>query len=688
MPTLAEILASLSKEIEKPAPAGFTLLNVPTSVSPSQTGFKISDTVADPMSAPFGWQTAAPDNSDLFRRGDPVGGSTDLDRILALPRRAPLDLNSPTAEAMVELEMSKYARDNPNCRCKEIDPRRECIKRLLPAQAWMLREISLNQGLLAHMSVGAGKTVCNILGSLALTDVKQVLLLIPPSLRDQIQHDYQMISQHFHVPGFILHIGDEKPLYPTGAIPGRPTLHCLPYSRMSMPEESNFIPNLGPDAIISDECDSIRSMTSSRGMRIAKWFAGGDTPEEKQKRMSTKFLGWTGSLTDHSITEFNFLALFALRDKSPLPLDPNVVIEWGRCLDATTNPSPPGELLKFCSPGEDVRHAFRRRLSETPGFIIANVTDIEITGGGGLVQNDIREKVAPPLPAIIVQALAMVRSGVRPDTLIPNPKYEIFDDEELEDALAIARAAQEVSVGVLYFPTFPHGEEQWLIKEWFKHRRAYNREVREKSLEGNTYLDSAMLCEHAAMRHWGDHPKRDDRPDWHSMAWPGWRDIKDKVKPVMESCVLDDFIAQDAVEWASERVGIVWYNMRALATRMQELSGMPVHDGGSKGGERLRAEKGNRSIICSIKSNGRGRDGMQHVFDRQLIVNSMASATGFEQLLGRMHRRGQRSGLVSTEIYLHTPELRKSLDQAIRRSRYVRDILGADQKLLDGWKDP
>lgn len=115
---------------------------------------------------------------------------------------------------------------------------------------------------------------------------------------------------------------------------------------------------------------------------------------------------------------------------------------------------------------------------------------------------------------------------------------------------------------------------------------------------------------------------------------------------------------------------------------------MPVHDGGSKGGERLRAEKGNRSIICSIKSNGRGRDGMQHVFDRQLIVNSMASATGFEQLLGRMHRRGQRSGLVSTEIYLHTPELRKSLDQAIRRSRYVRDILGADQKLLDGWKDP
>jgi len=459
-----------------------------------------------------------------------------------------------------------------------------------------------------------------------------------------------------------------------------------------MPEESDFIPRLQPDAIICDEVDSVKSMQSSRGIRLAKYFAGGDSPEERQKRMATKFLGWTGSLTDSSITEFNFLCLFALRDKSPLPLDPNTVIEWGRCLDATTNPSPPGELLRFCSPGEDVRHAVRRRLAETPGFVVANQTEIEVTGGQGFVQSEIREKAAPELPPIIQTALKMVRDGVRPDSLIAQvrpdiPGIEDAGDEELEDAMAIARAAQEVSTGVLYFWTFPRGESRALIKEWMKCRRAYNREIREKTLEGVTYLDSAKLCEDAAMRFWGDLPKRDDRPEWRCEAWPAWKEIRDKVEPKTDSCVLHDFLCQDAAEWAMEKPGIVWYRMRALATKIQEITGLPIHDGGPKGGQRLMAERGDRSIICSIDSNGRGRDGLQLAFDRQLIINGPASATRWEQLIGRAHRRGQRSALVTSEIYLHTPELRKALDQAIRRSEYVRDILGANQKLLEGWKE-
>ena len=163
-------MASLSREIEGPA----TPAPAP---KPVQT-FKLSDAVADPMCAPFGWQTEAPE--DLFRRGDPVGESADLERILALPRRPQLDLTSDTAEAMVELEMQKFARtDNiGQCRCKEIDPRKNCITRLLPAQAWILREISMNQGLLAHASVGLGKTLLNILAPLALPNVKSELLLI------------------------------------------------------------------------------------------------------------------------------------------------------------------------------------------------------------------------------------------------------------------------------------------------------------------------------------------------------------------------------------------------------------------------------------------------------------------------------------------------------------------------------
>jgi hypothetical protein len=674
MPTLAELLANLSEQ----------------SKNPDRGGQSFADAIADPLSKPFGWQTQAPD--DVFGRGDPVGESLDLDRILALPRREPLDLTSVTAEAMVELEMQKYAIDNPNCKCREIDPRKGCIKRLLPAQAWMLREISLNQGLLAHASVGIGKTLINILAALALSDVKRVLLLIPSSLVEQLQYDYLLIKEHFRVPALWMHLGDKRPIIDQLPIPGVPDVHVLPYSRLSLPSESNFIPELDPDAIIADECDSVRSMSASRGIRLAKWFSGGETPEERRRRQSTKFLGWTGSLTDHSICEFNWLSLFALKERSPLPLDPQTVEEWGRCLDATNNPSPPGELLRFCNDGEDVRHAFRRRLSETSGFIIANQTRIEVAGGQGEeVKIEIREKEAPALPPIIEEALKMVRSGVRPDMLIPTVRPElegqIYGNDELEDALAIARAAQEVSVGVLYFWTYPRGEPVPLIKEWLKRKSAYFCAVRDQSQQGVTYLDSAMLCEHAAMRFYEQMPKRPDRPEWECYEWPAWYEIRDQVQPKTESCVLHDFIAQDAIEWAAERPGIIWYTMRALATKMQELSGLPVHDGGPGAEKRLRAETGKRSIICSIRSNGRGRDGLQLVFDRNAVLNPPASATGWEQLLGRGHRRGQKSGVVSTEIYMHTPELRKAVKQAATRSKYVKDILGADQKLLLGWNE-
>lgn len=670
MPSLADLLTQL------------------TTLPAEERGQSLADAVADPMSRPFAWQTATPE--DLFSRGDPVGPSEDLDRILALPRREPLDLTSVTAEAMVELEMAKYAIDNPNCGCAKIDPRKGCLKRLLPAQAWMLREISLNQGLLAHASVGIGKTMINILAALALKDVKRVLLLIPASLVEQLQYDYLLIKEHFKVPALFMHIGDKKPVVDQLPIPGMPNVHVLPYSRLQLPECTDFIPNLDPDAIIADECDSIRNITASRGIRIAKWFAGGETPEERKRRDSTKFIGYTGSLTNSSICEFNWLAYFALKDRSPLPKNPTVVQEWGRCLDATKNPSPPGELLRLCEPGEDVRHAFRRRLAWTPGFIIANQTKIEVAGGQGEeVRLDIREKEAPALPPIIEEALRYVRKGERPDLLIPQVRPEmaplIKANDPLEDALAIARAAQEVSTGVLYYLTFPRGEPESLIKEWFARKSAYYSAVRAKTYEGETYLDSAMLCEHAAMRFYGQADKRPDRPDWECREWLPWLEIRDQVQPKSESCVLHDFVAQDAVEWGQEQPGIIWYTMRALAERMQQLSGFSLHDGGTGAEKRLRAEKGDRSIICSIRSNGRGRDGLQLVFDRQIVLNPPASATMWEQLLGRAHRRGQKSSVVTTEIYMHTPELRKGVQQAARRSKYVNDILGAEQKLLLGW---
>lgn len=684
MASIQEILALLGQQVADTKPADEEKPNDSLVIvkKPVQS---LADIMADPLTKPFGWQTEAPE--DLFTRGEPIGPSLDLDRILKLKRRTPFDDLAPeTKEAIVELEMQKYAKHNDNCRCKEINTKKPCLKTLLPIQAFVLREIAQAQGIIGQIPPGSGKTMLNVLAPLALTNVRSVLLLIPASLRKQLQKDYMMIAQHFVVPNIVLHIGSEKPVIPIPERdPTKPTLHVLPYSRLSMESESNFLVNLQPDAIIADESDAVRSMISSRGMRLAKWFSGGETPEERQKRMSTKFCGWTGSLIDHSITELNWPSLFALKNTSPLPLDPRTVEDWARCLDPNGCPAPPGALLDFCTEGESVHSGYGRRLAETPGFVITSDNEIKIVGTDIVVEQDIRERESPELPAIVNTALESVRQGIRPDYMIPGADPDAI--EELEDALAIAKAAQQVSNGVLYYWQYPRGEPVQLIKEWLLRRRDYNKEVREQALLGETFLDSEKLCRDAARRFYGEIDKRHDRPDWQCHSWPAWRDIMNKVEPLPSSWVMHDFLVDDIQEWLADNTGIVWYSMSAIARRLREKTGLPIHDGGPGAEDRLMAEDGSRSIICSISSNGRGRDGLQFSFNKQLLVNPPASQTWFEQVLARSHRRGQKAETVFTEFYAHTPEVKKAVTQAFKRSAFVRDLMKQRPRLLTGYRE-
>jgi hypothetical protein len=654
----------------------------------------LRDAVAPANFAPHAWQTPA--QTDPFARGAAVEMSEDLRRVLALPRRKPLNVDDPTSigcVAMVESEMRKYSLGPRACRCAELDPqvaagKRECIQRLLPVQAWALREIALAGGLIGSIVVGAGKTVLDVMALLAL-DVPLGLLLIPPSLMDQIVIDYQLIAEHFRVPGLVVHLGERK--HRTFAARRRPdgreepTLHVLPYSRLSQPSSSDWIENLRPNAIIADECDALSDKTSARTLRLMRFYSGRETmtPEQRAERLrTTRFCGWTGSISDKSLGEYAHLMLLALRDASPLPIDPMVVEEWDRCVGASSFPCPAGALMKLCEPGESVRSGFRRRLAETLGVVVTTSSNVTVAGGTERVDLDVRERSAPPIPTVVAEALAKVRSGVRPDTIAGNKQ-----DEEFDDVLEQVKCAREVACGMFYRWIFPRGEAESLIDEWYGARKPWNKELRLQKIRGEEHLDSTHHCEQAAMRAWGDAPKRADRPEWKAESWPRWRDVKDLVKPETQAVRLHPFLVEDAAHWGLTSRGIIWYSMVELAMWIREISGLTVHEGGPGAGARLRSEIGDRSIVASVKSHGRGRDGLQHLFDRQLIINVLSSGRGSQQLLGRLHRRGQRSATVFTEVYIHTEELRESLEQALARGQYVLETLGESQKLLDGWRE-
>lgn len=619
----------------------------------------VAQLVAAPGFAPRVWQSRAPAEASWGRKPE-VEASEDLRRVIALPWRPQVEKGSVEAEAIVTLITSRYsngraAGDGCNCQAGH---ERECITTLRLAQAWALYEIGLKDGLLGPIGVGHGKTMLDLLSPLAFSACRTAVLLVPPGLVTQLIADYDLISNHFHMPSIVVHAA--KPF--ANRVPGAPVLHVYPYSRLSNAGATVFLEKLEPDVVIADEVHNLRHADAVRTARVLRFFAG---------HPDCRFSGWSGSMTDSSVRDYAHISALALRDGSPLPLDREVVEDWARALDPEENPAPPGALLGMCEPGEHVYAGFHRRLVGTLGVVATSEPSVECA-------LEIDERKAPPVPADVASALGDLRADwTRPD------------GEILVDALSVNRCALELACGLYYRWRFPRKESRRVIEEWFEARKEWKSELRYKLQQRKPHLDSPQLCYNAAGRAWRhpDHPENPELPLWCATTWPRWRAAKDTVKPAPEAVRLDDFLARDAADWALSNRGIVWYMRSAFGAWVAELSGLPMHGGGPNAGALIKKERGDRSIIASIKSHGTGRDGLQFIFRDQLVANPSSSNSEWEQLLGRTHRAGQRATSVHASFYRHTTEMAKHVNTALRRAYYVGTTMGQDQRIRFGWDE-
>ena len=581
------------------------------------------------------------------------GESADLDRILAIPRRPrPSDAE---LEAMVEL-MGRRLRlpERAGCACRA-EHGRDCIRRLKPAQAWALYEMGISRGLLGPIVVGGGKTALNILAPMVVPDCCTAVLLVPPKLVEQLKAEYLLWAEHWRVPSLVFRKW-------ASIQPGRPAVHVVPLSQLSRPNAAVLLESLAPDLIIIDEAHKFRYATSTRTSRFLRYMVA--HPE-------TRLCCWSGSLTSKSIRDYAHLSGLSLGSRSPVPIDPETLSDWATAIDPPKPgeaPGPMGMLSKLCEVGETARDGFKRRLLETRGVVATNHAGI----GAGL---SVHARDPGPIPDSVDRAMKQVRAT-----------FQRPDGEELVDAFQVARCARELACGFFYRWKFPRGEPRELIEEWIGVRKSWHKEVREKLAEHCEYLDQPILLARAAMRYYD--PEYDgDMPTWRSAWWPAWVEIRDAVKPESEAVWVDDYLARDAADWGVRNRGVVWYEHVAFGRRVAELSGLPMHGGGPDAEQRIKAEDGSRSIVASIRSHGEGRDGLQMLFDRQLVANPPVSrATGgadrWEQLLGRLHREGQTAGEIHTDLYRHTWEMRESWDRALEHARYVTDTMGSFQKLL------
>lgn len=372
----------------------------------------------------------------LKRQGVPA--SLELDRILALPRRAVLD----TVPDLTPL----WAK--PEGRLK-----------LWPIQSWALLEAEAAGGIFGAIGCGGGKTLLSILCVDALRSTK-ALLLIPPQLRSQLLYkDIPFYSKHFNLEDILRR------------------LKIMAYSELSQPKSAEILDQLKPDLIIADEAHNIRDHKSARTSRILRYF---------KENPSTRLVALSGTMTRKSILDYAHLLQFALRDSAPLPRGFRERREWAEALDVSDDPMPAGQLVKFVTPQDVrddeasdsqpvVRRAYRRRLVETKGVVS---TSEDALGNSLIIQ-----ALYPTVPHSVLKHLEKLRLTGE------------HNGEVLEDPKAIWRVGNQLGCGFYYQWVWPDDK---VDHEWLEARANWHRELRTILNHNHKGMDSPFLVGAAA----------------------------------------------------------------------------------------------------------------------------------------------------------------------------------------------
>lgn len=640
--------------------------------------------------------------------------SSDLDRILAIPRRV-LDPADNTAAGKWTKILRKP--DDPRAPCDCVERWGFCIKSLFAIQGQSLEEASKASGLLGLVSVGGGKSGVSILLPLVMPGCKRALLLIPPNLRDQfLKRDFPQWSRHFRVPNLA---GGR------GFTPGLPVLHVVAYSELSSAKATDLMRKIRPDLVIADECHNLKDRGSSRTKRFLRYFSEDEAKEKAEEKAAkaidaeaarlaaraakaerVRLCAMSGTLTTRSLKDYGHIAKIALHDRSPLPLHWPALEEWAGALDpctAKTIRAPIGALAVLCKPGEDAREGFRRRLIETPGVVASQDGSI----GTSLV---LTKRKDPAIPQAVESALRNVRG-----------LWQRPDGEELSDALTKSACCRQVAAGFYYRWIWPRGESIEVQKTWLAARKAWHKELREKLKQSREHQDSPLLLARAAIR-WHDgftevvkgghhhgsecyrteehqdgpeerlvcalaegirvsHPPHTKhRLTWASDTFLEWRRVRETAEPATEAVWLDDYLLHDVIAWAKANVGVIWYTHAAFGERLAALSKLPLFGPGPEASRLIIEERGDRTVIASIKAHGTGKN--LQCWSRCLLVDPPAGGGVWEQAIGRLHRTGQKADEVEVATYQHTPEFRESFETAMKDARYVQESTGTRQKLL------
>lgn len=596
---------------------------------------------------------------ELKRRG--VVRTGDLDRILSLPRRRWEE--APDLPALREM-LERHLRL----------PGGEMT--LWNVQAAALRDAHDVGAVFGPIGCGQGKALVTLLAPVIM-EAERPLLLVPADLREQTTAKViPEMSRHWRM---------------------HPNLVVRGYSELSIERGKDLLTELRPDLIIADEAHRLKNTRSARTRRVARHMA--EFP-------ATKFVALSGTITIRSIRDYWHLLLWCLKPElAPLPAKWQEVSEWADALDRDVDPPArvaPGALWQLAPGGKPeglpeeeelsaIRVAYGKRLTETPGVISTGDVDVQAS------LRVVRRGLVPP-PQIVALVDRM------------DETWETPGGAPIMEPTELARHRKELALGFWY---------RWKVPapiDWLDARKAWAKLVRETIKHNRRGLDSELQVWNEQLRGHGracdfcggkgrlptgifveleDGTREEEteacgscergriitEPAAHC-EWCSWRAVKASFEPETEPVWASDFAIDDCARWLADSRdddtggGICWVEHVAFGERLMAKTGVMYFGAGTWASRAILDHQG--PMIASVAAHSEGKN-LQR-FRLNLITSPMPSGKGWEQLLARTHRAGQRADEVVSEFYSHLGGI-DSFTRALADARYLQDTLGIRQRL-------
>lgn len=512
--------------------------------------------------------------------------SPDLDRILALPRRPAIDVAGLAADLTAALK-------TPHGQ-----------QHLWGPQALLLAEIVENAthgepcGAIGRLKCGAGKTLVTALICTVLdVDPMHVVLMVPDSLRDRTKRDFATLAEHWRAQ-----------------LPG----HLLGYKELGRAVNEDALESIAPRVLVCDEAHKLRNLDAAVTIRVERWLDGDG--------QDCIFVPLSGTLTGSQLLAYQHIARWALRKRSPLPLQRDVALWWDAALENNVDVGERvglGALRVFGTTPSQAAKGLNDHVRATVGFVATEHPECDAS-------IEIR-KWRPAMPTELGEVIREVElSNTHPIT------GELLTDAQECDLLC------QLALGFCYYP------DPLPPLDWIEAKREWSRFVRDMQALRERGMDTEAQIA-------AKFPER----------YEAWRIVEDTFTPNRKTRWLDESIMDAAVGWARRRgdPGIVWSDYQAVADAL-DARGLPHHGQNCLDKNGKHVEHATGPISASIGACGTGAN-LQH-YRRSLMLTPPVDTEIWEQWICRLHRPGQEADEIEIDI--------------ISTIRYHKNVLGRARK--------